>query len=214
MDSALRRQGDFWSWSGNLDAVRVRFCGKRVDGQGAGSGHQGAGSGHQEQFRALVPEGVEPAWLQQIHSATVRDARPGLCGRGDALFTRRRGLALAVVTADCVPVLLAAGDQLAAVHAGWRGLANRILAPALERFEDPGAITGWIGPSIGPCCYEVSEEVAAKVATASSPEIVRPGSLQAGPQGRPPSRFDRSGSLSAPSTRRRRRPRGRNLHPL
>ena len=78
-----------------------------------------------------------------------------------------------------MPILLAeAADRgrIAAVHAGWRGLAQRILPAVLDRFAaGGGALVAWIGPAIGDCCYEVSDEVAGSVAAASSAEIVRPG---------------------------------------
>lgn len=127
---------------------------------------------------ALLPAGVAPAWLRQIHSATVCEARAGACGEGDALIARRNGLAAVVAVADCVPVLLAGAQGVAAVHAGWRGLAAGIVPAAVARL---GAVAGaWIGPAIGPCCYEVSEEVAAAVVAASAPRAQR-----AGPRGRP-----------------------------
>ncbi len=126
-------------------------------------------------LRRVLPEGVEPAWLQQVHSASVLDAQPGCNGQGDALVTGRRRLALAVVTADCVPVMLAAGDRIAAVHAGWRGLAQSILPVAVERLEGAGPMTAWIGPAIGSCCYEVGPDVAERVRAASSAGVVRDG---------------------------------------
>ena len=121
------------------------------------------------------------AWARQVHSATVLDARPGINGAGDALVTNRRALAVAVVTADCVPVLLAGEGRIVAVHAGWRGLAQSILPRALERLEaDASSITAWIGPAIGPCCYEVGIEVSEKVVAASSENVASDG-----PRGRP-----------------------------
>ena len=62
-----------------------------------------------------------------------------------------------VLVADCLPVALAGGGRVAMVHCGWRGLAGGILERALGRFEAPPAAA--IGPGIGPCCYEVGEEV-------------------------------------------------------
>jgi YfiH family protein len=104
------------------------------------------------------------AWAQQVHGASVLAARPGLCGPGDALITAERGLALAIATADCVPVLLAAGATVAAVHAGWRGLVAGVIGAAVERLgHDASGIRAWIGPAIGPCCYEVGEEVATAI---------------------------------------------------
>jgi len=107
-------------------------------------------------------------------------ARAGNCGDGDALVTVEPGLALLVVTADCVPVLLAAGTKVAAVHAGWRGFVDGVVAATLAQFEDPRRVTAWIGPAIGPCCYEVGEEVAAPVVDRSSVAV-----RSVGPRGRP-----------------------------
>jgi hypothetical protein len=120
------------------------------------------------------------AGLRQVHSPRVLEARHGgVRGEGDALITRRAGLALCVVTADCVPVLIAAGDWIAAVHAGWRGLVGGVIGAAVDRLVEAGAgepasWRGWIGPAIGECCYEVGPEVAERVAAASSPRVVVP----------------------------------------
>jgi len=103
---------------------------------------------------------------------------PGCGGEGDALVTNRKGLAPAVVTADCVPVLLAGRSHVAAVHAGWRGVVAEVVARAVEEagthFNDRPEIA-WIGPAISGEVYEVSSEVAEQVAAVSSPEIVLPG---------------------------------------
>ena len=132
-------------------------------------------------MRKILPDRHEPAWLAQIHSATVIEARAGDNGRGDALVSDRRGLVLTVVTADCVPVLLAGARQIAAVHAGWRGLAQSILPRVLERFTaPPDELTAWIGPAIGPCCYEVGQDVADRVLASSSAAVASEG-----PRGRP-----------------------------
>ncbi len=128
-----------------------------------------------------MPTAVESAWLSQCHSATVIEAAPGNNGDGDALITDRRDLALMVVSADCVPVLLAGGEHIAAVHAGWRGLAQSILSATLDRFEIPTAVTAWIGPAIGPCCYEVGDDVADRVSAASASREI----WSEGPRGRP-----------------------------
>jgi len=121
----------------------------------------------------LLPAGVETAWLEQVHSARLLEtSEAGPAGAGDGLLIGRPGLAAVVAAADCVPVLLAAADRVAAVHAGWRGLADGIVARAVERLAPHWA---WIGPAIGPCCYEVGEEVAAAVVAASAPEVRRAG---------------------------------------
>jgi hypothetical protein len=120
----------------------------------------------------LSPEGMRLAWARQVHSATVLTARDGHCGSGDALVTRERGLALVIGTADCVPVALlgADGESLAAVHAGWRGIAAGVVPRAVEALG-AAPLAAWIGPAIGRCCYEVGEEVARAVVDAASPEV-------------------------------------------
>lgn len=107
------------------------------------------------------------AW-KQVHGAAFAEVRESgqACGEVDALWTRKPGLPIAVVTADCVPVLLARrdGGAVAAVHAGWRGTRARILRRLFEGLaaagEAPGDWVAAIGPAIGPCCYEVSEDLA------------------------------------------------------
>jgi YfiH family protein len=100
----------------------------------------------------------------QVHGAAVLSADSGgALGEGDASVATRPGVAVGVVTADCVPVLVAAGGAaVAAVHAGWRGLAHGVIPRALEALAQaaPGAaLVAAIGPSIGPCCYEVDTPV-------------------------------------------------------
>ncbi|MEM8993318.1 MAG: polyphenol oxidase family protein [Acidobacteriota bacterium] len=157
-----------WIEEDDFREIRVRFAGK------------GWPSERRAAVEALTPDGVEGAWLDQIHSADVHGtADPGCAGRGDALVTDRRGLALSVVTADCVPVLLAAGGQIAAVHAGWRGVVAGVVPAAGARFVDRPDVA-WIGPAISGEVYEVSDEVASAVVEVSAPEVRRPG-----PRGRP-----------------------------
>ena len=131
----------------------------------------------------LLPAGVARAWLHQVHSNRVVEAAPGACGEADALVTTRPGLAAIVATADCVPVLLASPAAIAAVHAGWRGVTAGVIAATVERLARHGGareMAAWIGPAIGPCCYEVGPEVARRVAEAGGAECVREG-----PRGRP-----------------------------
>lgn len=109
------------------------------------------------------------ASLKQIHSALslVADRRAGCVGEGDALVTREAGVTVSVRTADCLPILLADTVQhaVAAVHAGWRGTHAHIVKETIGRMHrefgtDAGNIVAAIGPGIGPCCYEVGEDVA------------------------------------------------------
>ena len=125
---------------------------------------------------ALLPADVGRTWLRQIHSARVLDAgaTPGCRGEGDALVVRTGRLAALVASADCVPVLVAGEAGVAAIHAGWRGVASGVVPAAVDRLGGGGR-TAWIGPGIGPCCYEVGEEVARAVVDASTVAALRAG---------------------------------------
>ena len=110
------------------------------------------------------------ARLRQVHSAQVRLALAATGAdppAGDALVAPRKGAALAILTADCVPFLVVArGGGLAAVHAGWRGTLAGVLEAAITRLvretgADPSSLLVVAGPAIGACCYEVGEEVEA-----------------------------------------------------
>jgi polyphenol oxidase len=113
----------------------------------------------------LDPRSIAMGW--QVHGNDVKqwNARPdgGELEKVDAHVTSRDDIALLVLVADCVPVALAGGDQVAMVHCGWRGLAGGILVHALGRFDELPAVA--IGPGIGKCCYEVGEEVLAEFAS-------------------------------------------------
>jgi hypothetical protein len=90
-------------------------------------------------------------------------------GEGDGLVTAEPGVVLAVLTADCAPVLLAdpAARVVGAVHAGWRGLAAGVVEAAVAALAglgaDPAATVGLVGPAVGGCCYEVGDDVRAAV---------------------------------------------------
>ncbi len=168
-------QGGYWVWRDGLGDVEVVFTGRDPLEEAA------ARPERQAVLDRVEPAAPPVAWAKQIHSLRALAAQAGACGEGDALFTAEEGLALSVITADCVPVLLAAPDRLAAVHAGWRGIAGNIVAETLTAAGGrPEDWTAWIGPSIGPCCYEVGEDVAAQVVAASAPEVSIPG-----PAGKP-----------------------------
>jgi len=108
------------------------------------------------------------ASLKQIHSGIVLVGEQiGCAGEGDALVTAGDGVSVSVRTADCYPILLADNRNraVAAVHAGWRGTAARIVDRTIERMHAQFGTEGrdlWvaIGPGIGSCCYEVGVEVA------------------------------------------------------
>ncbi len=107
----------------------------------------------------------EWAFLTQVHGTDVVEARgPGRIAEADALFTTRSGLPLAVATADCVPVVLEGPAVVAVVHAGWRGAAGGVVLETLSRLAASklDVARAAIGPSIGPCCYEVGSDVAGR----------------------------------------------------
>jgi YfiH family protein len=125
--------------------------------------------------RALGLDGMPIHWARQVHGVrvvTIRDlaalGEAPDCGECDVLATDLTGVALAVQTADCVPILLAAPRAIAAAHAGWRGAAKNVAGAAVAALRslgcEPTAISAWLGPSIGSCCYEVGGEVAAQFA--------------------------------------------------
>ncbi len=128
----------------------------------------------------LVPEGVASAWLRQEHGNRVREARAGECGAGDALVVDGPGVAAVIATADCVPVLVV-GREGAAIHAGWRGIVAGVVPRGVERLGRDVDLRAWIGPAIGPCCYEVGEDVARAVEEACG----APVRLEPLPGGRP-----------------------------
>jgi polyphenol oxidase len=112
---------------------------------------------------------AEPLWLAQVHGATVLEA-DGVAAhdaaapapQADAALTRRPGRVLAVLVADCLPVLLARRDgaAVAVAHAGWRGLAAGVLEATVAALDGAGdELLAWLGPAIGPAHYEVGEEV-------------------------------------------------------
>jgi len=123
---------------------------------------------HRFGTRLWDPETSTMATVKQIHSNRVLavDA-PGVAGEADALITCMPGLMLSIRTADCYPILIAdaRNRSVAAIHAGWRGTASRIVAETIARMcvdfgSHPQDLRAAIGPGIGTCCYEVGEEVA------------------------------------------------------
>ncbi len=105
----------------------------------------------------------EPHWLEQVHGNRVADLSgndPGVTA--DASVCARPGPVCAVLTADCLPILLAdrAGGQVAAVHAGWRGLAGGIIEATLAKMSAGNQdLIAWLGPAIGPQAYQVGADV-------------------------------------------------------
>lgn len=113
---------------------------------------------------------------RQVHSTLVHRAEPGARGEpGDGLWTDEPGQPILAMTADCLPIALARAEggtpAVAVLHAGWRGLLDGIVRVGAERLG--GRIRAAIGPAIGPCCYEVGEEVAGPFAAAFGPDVLR-----------------------------------------
>jgi YfiH family protein len=104
----------------------------------------------------------DPRWLRQVHGTAVA-IEPGLdMPEADAAVTGTDGVVLAIVTADCLPVLLCneTGSEIAAAHAGWRGLAAGVLeATVAAMATSPEKLLAWLGPAAGPDAYEIGEEV-------------------------------------------------------
>lgn len=106
-----------------------------------------------------------PTWLHQVHGTTVFDADIGTVTdepEADAAIARRCDVVLAVLTADCLPVLFctADGGKVAVAHAGWRGLAGGVLETTVAALNtDPLQVLAWLGPAIGVASFEVGEEV-------------------------------------------------------
>jgi polyphenol oxidase len=125
----------------------------------------------------------EPVWLAQVHGVNVADldalgpveplgpvgvssgaaaSGAGALQPADAAFTRQPGRVCAILTADCLPIVLAAdsGDLVAAAHAGWRGLAGGVIEATVRALGiAPGRLMAWLGPAIGPRHFEVGAEV-------------------------------------------------------
>ncbi len=128
--------------------------------------------------RAALPRLLDlpapPHWLQQVHGTQVWNADAGAASDepvADAAVTQRAGVVLAVLTADCLPVLLCADDgrAIGVAHAGWRGLAAGVLEATLSSLcLPPARVMAWIGPAIGAAAYEVGDEVRAAFVESSA----------------------------------------------
>lgn len=125
------------------------------------------------QLRTIAALPSAPRWLKQVHGINVLrfdgaegtrepDAPLVPVGEADAAVTQTPGVVLAILTADCLPVLFAARDgrEVAAAHAGWRGLAGGVLEATVAAMHTPASdVIAWLGPAAGPGAYEVGAEV-------------------------------------------------------
>lgn len=108
----------------------------------------------------LLPN--EPTWLLQTHTNHCVVVEKDSHRLADAAVTRRKEFPLAIMTADCLPIMMCnrEGTEIAAIHAGWRGLVNGIVENTLDKMDSkPDMLLAWIGPAICQTCYQVGGEV-------------------------------------------------------
>ena len=124
---------------------------------------------------AVDAEPERLALNRQVHSTLVHRAEAGVRGEpGDGLWTDEPGQPILAMAADCLPIALARREgtpAVAVLHAGWRGLLDGIVGVGVETLG--GTLQAAVGPAIGPCCYEVGEDVSAPFATAFGADVVR-----------------------------------------
>lgn len=130
----------------------------------------------------LDPERATMAWQQ--HGAVVRRAEPtgvispaAVYAKCDGLWSDEPGQGMLLLTADCLPIALlrnGGAPAVAVLHAGWRGLLGGIVTAGMRALGE-GAIRAVVGPAIGPCCYEVQEDVAAPLRAAFGDDVVTRG---------------------------------------
>ncbi len=130
-------------------------------------GHVGdeplAVAANRRRLREMLDLPEEPCWLRQVHGSRVVKLPDSCAGQeADACIATRSGTVCAVLTADCLPVLFARknGQEVAAAHAGWRGLCAGVLEATVEAFDcDPVQLLAWLGPAISQPAFEVGDEV-------------------------------------------------------
>lgn len=127
---------------------------------------------------AQLPRGCAITWLSQVHGKRVLHAPSEYAANAeaDAVWTDSKAFACCVMTADCLPIVLADihGRCVAAVHGGWRGLASGILRETINALPVPSeALIAWLGPAIGPTAFEVGGDVLAAFYLAETDAAVR-----------------------------------------
>ena len=115
--------------------------------------------------RALLPVPLAPCWLNQVHSTETIEFAETIFAplTADGCFSNRPQQVCVVMTADCLPVLLtdSEGSFVAAIHCGWKGMANGILEKFLKTRKNLNGVIAWLGPAIGPNAFEVDKDVLA-----------------------------------------------------
>lgn len=112
----------------------------------------------------LLPLNTKIQWLEQVHGNQVVEVSKVTTQivTADAAITRNKNICLAIMTADCLPILLVSksGDEIAAIHGGWRPLAANIIRNTLELMHTPAAdVYAWLGPCISQKVFEIGQEV-------------------------------------------------------
>ncbi|MBZ9612106.1 peptidoglycan editing factor PgeF [Rheinheimera maricola] len=159
-----------WPAPPNVRAV----CSSRLGGSSEGvyaslnlGGHVGDAAekvaANRQRYRQMAQMPASPVWLNQVHGTdVVRLTAATINGAdADAAVTTERGAVATVMTADCLPLLLcnADGTQVAAIHAGWRGLCNGVVESTLRHFAKPEQVLVYLGPAISQSAFEVGPEV-------------------------------------------------------
>lgn len=161
----------------------IAFCTTRENGNSKGP-WQGLNMAHhtgddsksvalnRQTLARELPDGTVIQWLSQEHGCNiVRAGNTDELPVADGSCTGDAGIACAVLTADCLPVLFctAGGEKVAAVHAGWRGLGRGVLEACVAAMSaEPSSIIAWLGPAIGPDSFEVGEDVREQFMSTSS----------------------------------------------
>ncbi len=118
---------------------------------------------NRENLRSRLGLPAEPCWLNQTHKTTIVELpTESQIPEADGSWTSSSGIVCAVLTADCLPILVTnrSGNRVAAIHAGWRGLAAGIIEQGISKFQNDGdELIVWLGPTIGQHSYQVGDEV-------------------------------------------------------
>lgn len=181
--TALRRQAPDWPAPASVGAlVTTRLGGCSVQpyaslNLGTHVGDKTASVAHNRRvLRSALPDLKRLQWLEQVHGTraicVAAGNKPLRRRQADAGCIAQAGDGVAVLTADCLPVLLCSRDGrvAAAAHAGWRGLLHGVLENTVLATGRRGSeLMAWLGPAIGPCCFEVGDEVRAAFMAAADP---------------------------------------------
>lgn len=118
---------------------------------------------NRKQLGKLLQLPAEPYWLQQVHGNRIlKQNEDDPCREADGCYTNQPAQVCVVMTADCLPILLCdkKGEEIAAIHVGWRGFSRNIVHQALNNFKaPPEELLAWMGPCISPKHYEIDEVV-------------------------------------------------------